>query len=285
MVKAENKLLDFLFEVLPEKSRNKVKSYLKHGQIRVDGEVKTRHDTELAAGQTVSLSRVGQLAAEAASALDIIYEDDELLVINKPHGLLSVGNESEKALTAYRAAMNYVRLKHPQNRIFIVHRLDKDTSGVLLFAKTEEMKLLLQKNWDRIAVRRGYVAVVEGISKAKEGTIRTWLNENSIHKVYSAREGEGVEAITNFAVARECRDYSLMKLDIKTGRKNQIRVHMAENGTPVAGDKKYGAKTNPLRRVCLHADELAIKHPKTGELMRFKANTPRRFAGLVKHGK
>ncbi|HEX3010800.1 MAG TPA: RNA pseudouridine synthase, partial [Syntrophomonadaceae bacterium] len=169
----------------------------------------------------------------------------------------------------------------PENRIFIVHRLDRDTSGVMLFAKNEGVKHLLQDTWKEVMVDRAYVAVVEGQVKEKEGTIKSWLKETKTKLMYSSSTpGDGLEAITHYKVLQAAAKYSLMELRLETGRKNQIRVHMKDIGHSIIGDKKYGADTNPIGRLGLHAHILAFKHPTSGEIMRFETEVPRKFSRL-----
>jgi 23S rRNA pseudouridine1911/1915/1917 synthase len=200
-------------------------------------------------------------------------------VFNKPEGLLSVATERgrDKQTTAYSILTEYVKRRGAGNRIFVVHRLDRDTSGVLLAAKTEKMKLALQDDWARLVKTRGYTALVEGKLSEKAGTLRSRLLENSAHVVYESADGEGQEAVTEYRVLRESAAYSLLDIRLHTGRKNQIRVQFSGLGHPVAGDKKYGAKTNPLGRLALHAHLLELEHPFMGKLLSFAAEVPAGF--------
>lgn len=285
-VNENQKLLDFLYKSFPDSPKKRVKMLLANGQIQVDGVVKTHFATELLKGQEITISKTGIPAKKSNTALDIIYEDDEIIAINKPAGMLSISTGKEGEITAYHLLYQLVASRNSNNRIYSIHRLDKDTSGVFVVAKNEEIKTLLQNNWESCAIKRSYTAVIEGNIEENSGIIRSWLKENSIHKVYSSDKfGDGKEAVTEFEIARTGEFYSLVKLNLRTGRKNQIRVHMYDKGTPIAGDKKYGAKTNPLKRLCLHADTLILKHPVTGREIVLKTNVPRRFSGLVKHGK
>jgi len=274
-------LLDFLLLRLSNKSRNTVKSLLTHGEVSVDGAVVTQYDTVLHPGQKIEIDRSAAEGKKQKSALDILYEDGDMIVINKPAGLLTIASDQEKKLTAYRLLTDYVRTKDPGNRIFAVHRLDRDTSGVLVAAKNERMKLALQDNWADLVSERRYVAVVEGRLEGKSGRIRSWLKETKTFLVYSSpRAGDGLEAITDYRVINETAKYSLLDIDLKTGRKNQIRVHMKDIGHNVAGDKKYGAKTDPLKRLGLHAYKLELKHPFSGEVMCFETPFPKSFTSL-----
>ena len=199
-------------------------------------------------------------------------------------GVSALEGAREKLRTAYRLANDYVGQKSPGGRIFIVHRLDRDTSGVLLFAKSEAVKRAYQDNWDRIVRRRGYLAVVEGRIEQERGTVRSRLLETATHLVYSAAPGQsgGKEAVTRYELRRSGGGYSLLEVDIDTGRKNQIRVHMADLGHPIAGDRQYGARTSPLGRLGLHAHVLELTHPVTGAELRFEAPAPAAFEKLAR---
>ncbi len=218
----------------------------------------------------------------AAAHPPILYEDRDLLVIDKPAGLLTIrtgGDVPED--TAYHQMTEYVRKKNLQNRIFIVHRLDRDTSGVLLFAKTPEMKAALQENWDSITRYRGYYAIVEGKPQEPAGKLTSWLKETKTHIVYASRRpGDGKPAVTNYETLRENGDYAFLRVWLETGRKNQIRVQMQEIGHPVTGDKKYGAVHDPLKRLGLHAWKLELAHPVSGKILSFTAEPPEKFANF-----
>ncbi len=279
-------LLDFLLRSLPNRSRNHVKSLLTHRLVSVDGVVTTQYDTALREGQTIRINRSAVPTQAQKNMPDILYEDDDLIVINKPHNLLSIASDTEKELTAYHMMTAYVRQKNPQNRIFAVHRLDRATSGVLVAAKSEEMKLALQDSWADLVSDRAYLAIVEGRLEEKSGRIQSWLKETKTLLMYSSpKAGDGLEAITSYRVIDEAPEYSLLNIHLETGRKNQIRVHMKELGHSVAGDKKYGAKTDPLKRLGLHAYKLELKHPFSNRLMCFEAPAPPSFAALIRKSK
>lgn len=273
-------LLDFLLLNLKNQSRNHIKSLLTHRLVSVDGAVITQYDSALSKGQIVSINRP-VIQAQTQKGPDIIYEDRDIIVINKPSGLLSIASDKEKEATAYRMLTDYVRLKNPRNRIFAVHRLDRGTSGILLVAKNEKMKFALQDNWADLVSQRAYIAVVEGQLKEKSGRIQSWLKETKTLFMYSSSKvGDGLEAITNYKVLNETAEYSLLDIHLETGRKNQIRVHMKELGHSVVGDKKYGAKTDPLKRLGLHAYKLELKHPLSGRVMCFETRPPHSFTAL-----
>ncbi len=274
-------LLEFLLAHMAGKSRNHIKSLLRRGQVAVEGQTATRFDHQLLPGQMVTVT--GSVPEEVKLPFPILYEDEEILVVDKPAGLLSMANERERYRTAYRMATDYMSRKNPRGRVFIVHRLDRDTSGVLLFAKSEAVKRAYQDNWGELVRRRGYLAVVEGRMEKAQGTVRSRLRETTAHRVYSAAPGQdGREAVTRFTLQESGKRYSLLEVDIDTGRKNQIRVHMADLGHPVVGDRKYGAAASPLNRLCLHAHILELVNPVTGRDMLFKAPVPKDFYRLVR---
>ena len=213
--------------------------------------------------------------------LDIIYEDKFIIVINKPSGLLTISTDNEKNNTLYHKVYDYLKKKHKSNKVFIVHRLDKDTSGLVVFAKSEKIKYYLQNNWDN--VKRFYYAVVNGDVNKKYGEIESYLKETKTLLVYSSNDKKnGKLAITKYEKIISNNKYSLLKIDIKTGRKNQIRVHLNDIGHPIVGDKKYGKwKKEPLKRLCLHATKLELIHPTLNRLITFTDETPSEFECLI----
>jgi tRNA pseudouridine32 synthase/23S rRNA pseudouridine746 synthase/23S rRNA pseudouridine1911/1915/1917 synthase len=217
-----------------------------------------------------------------ARGLAILYEDRDILVVDKPSGLLTVGTEREKARTAYFALTEYVRKgdARSRSRIFIVHRLDRETSGVLVFAKTAEAKVCLQGRWDE--ARKRYLVVVHGTCAQRSGTITTYLAENSAHGVYSTADTKkGKWSQTAYTVLKETKDLALLEVELLTGRKHQIRVHLADRGHPVVGDKRYGRANTAHRRLALHARSLSFRHPVSGEELTFEAQAPPYFKELV----
>ena len=211
--------------------------------------------------------------------LDIVYEDKSIIVINKPSHLLTISTDNEKEKTLFHKVMLYEKRKNKNNKVFIVHRLDKDTSGLVIFAKDEKIKFKLQNNWEK-EVKRGYVAVVNGKTKDKE-TLKSYLAETKTLMVYSTDSKHGKLAITEYQRLKENKRITLLKIRIKTGRKNQIRVQLNDNGNSIVGDKKYGEiKFDPLRRLCLHANYLEIIHPVTNKKMVFEIDIPKEFLKL-----
>ncbi|MBY0014263.1 RluA family pseudouridine synthase [Paenibacillus typhae] len=277
-VKEPAELLPFLLDSLSGRGRNSVKSLLSRGQVSVDGKAVTKHNYPLQPGQTVAIDLEKQVQAKEMAGLTIVHEDDDLIVIQKDAGLLSIATGDENEQTAYRQLMEHVRLGNPRNRIFVVHRLDRDTSGVMMFAKSEAVQQKLQNNWKDMVKERSYVALVEGAVKKAEGTISSWLKETSTLKMYSSpHEGDGQHAVTHYKLIQANRHFSLLEVRLETGRKNQIRVHMADIGHPIAGDKKYGAETKAVGRLGLHARVLSFVHPTTGDLLTFESPIPKTF--------
>ncbi len=286
-VESPSTLLPFLREKLAGKPAGKVKSILEHGLVSVDGKATTKYNAPLKPGQTVTIDAYvpePPANALAASHPPILYEDRELLVIDKPAGLLTISTGSkEPEDTAYRQMTAYVRRKNPENRIFVVHRLDRDTSGVVVFAKDPVIKEALQEKWDELVTYRGYYAIAEGKMEEPAGRLTSWLKETRTHIVYSSRKaGDGKPAVTNYEMIRQNPDYSFLRVWLETGRKNQIRVQLSELGHPVTGDKKYGAKRDPLKRLGLHAWKLELTHPFTGKRLDLIAEPPQKFADFLK---
>ncbi|AIQ22524.1 MULTISPECIES: RluA family pseudouridine synthase [unclassified Paenibacillus] len=277
-VNEPSELLPFLLIHITGRGRNAIKSILSRGQVAVNGKVVTQHNFQLHPGQTVTIDQEKPVQVAEMIGLTIVHEDDDLIIIQKDAGLLSIATAEENELTAYRQLMEHVRISNPKNRIFVVHRLDRDTSGVMMFAKSERIQQALQTTWKDTVKERSYVALVEGAVKRPEGTVSSWLKETSTLKMYSSpHEGDGLHAITHYKLIQANRHFSLLEVKLETGRKNQIRVHMADIGHPIAGDKKYGAETKTVGRLGLHARVLSFIHPTTGELMTFESPIPKTF--------
>ncbi len=217
------------------------------------------------------------------TGLSILFEDHDIIVIDKSAGLLTVSTYREKEKTAFYLLNNYVKKGNYKSKstVFIVHRLDRETSGVLVFAKTERVKRFLQDNWQSFT--KLYVAIVHGILSEKEGEITSYLTENKAYRMYSTKDIEkGVFAKTGYKVVKESNDVSLLEINLFTGKKNQIRVHLSEKGYPIVGDKVYGKSNEGFKKLALHAETLTIQHPFTKETMTFKAKFPTFFKTLIK---
>ncbi|MGL4292237.1 MAG: RluA family pseudouridine synthase [Bacteroidales bacterium] len=270
-------LMDFLIQTLKDQSRTTIKSLLAHRQVAINGRPITQYNTPVHPGEEVSVNFDRAFNVFRHPMLRIVFEDDHLIVVDKAAGLLSMGTDRDKEKTAYRILGDYVKKSDLRNKIFIVHRLDRETSGLLMFAKTPLAQTRLQSDWDNAVLERKYTAVIEGCPENASGELRSYLAENSAMHVYSTDPENGKLAITQYHVLKNKGRYSLIELELLTGRKNQIRVHMQEFGFPIAGDKKYGAQTNPGRRLMLHASKLRFIHPITRENLVFETAIPSKF--------
>ncbi|OPH56604.1 RNA pseudouridine synthase [Paenibacillus ferrarius] len=279
-VKEPMELLPFLIEKLSSLGRNSVKAILARGQVAVNGKAVTAYNHPLLPDQTVTINKDKIVEDIPLAGMSILHEDDDVIVIQKDAGLLSIAaNTQENEITAYRQLTAHVRNHDPKARIFVVHRLDRDTSGVMMFAKNEKAQQHLQNTWQESVKERTYVALVEGMVKKPEGTISSWLKEHtkSLKMFSTPYPNDGQHAVTHYKTIQTNRSFSLLEVNLETGRKNQIRVHMQDIGHPVVGDKKYGAKTKEIGRLGLHARVLAFIHPTTGQLLRFETNIPKLF--------
>jgi 23S rRNA pseudouridine1911/1915/1917 synthase len=281
-VKERMELMNFLLLAYPAKSRSKVKNLLSKQQVQVNGKVVSQFNYQLLPGNEVCIGKEKKVApVTASSGFTIIHEDKHLIVVDKQAGMLTIATEGEKSKTVYYELSNYVKQQHHCNKIFIVHRLDRDTSGVLLFARNPKIQRLLQDNWNDAVLERTYIAITEGVVEKDEGVITSWLHENNSMVVCSSQNPEGgKKAITHYKVLRRSKQYSMLELNLETGRKNQIRVHMQDIGHSIINDKKYGAKTNPIGRLGLHAKCLGFVHPVTQEKLLFQSPIPKKFRAL-----
>lgn len=282
VVKENSDLMAFLLQCFPGKSRSSVKSLLSHKQVWVNGNVVSKYNFVLKAGDEVTINKGKVIEVHDLTGINILFEDESLIVIDKAAGLLSVSTSNEKERTAYHMLSSYVKSKSPGKHIFVLHRLDKETSGVMMFAKSQEVQQTMQYNWREMVIQRTYTVIVEGKVEKPEGSISSHLIESKAMKVHpTQKKEEGQLAVTFFKLVKQLKDYAMLEVTLETGRKNQIRVHMEEMGNPVAGDKKYGAHTNPLQRLGLHASLLVFKHPVTREIMRFESPLPKGFLRLM----
>ena len=279
-VSSESELMAFLLASLPGKNRNNIKSLLSNHQVFVDGKMISQFNFKLKPGSEVQIGGERQTSTHVPLKNDfsVVFEDDNIIVIDKPAGLLTIATDNEKSRTAYHALSAYVKKTHPANKIFIVHRLDRETSGLLLFAKNLPRQQALQKNWEEIVTERSYVAVVEGLVEKEEGCITSYLHENTAMVVYSNQNPKGgKKAVTHYKVIRRSHTHSMLEINLETGRKNQIRVHMQDLGHSIINDKKYGTTTNPIGRLGLHAKRLSFTHPVTRKAMQFQTPTPKKL--------
>lgn len=283
VVTEQTELMKFLLENLSGKGRNHIKGLLARGQISVEGKITTQYNHPLEVGQRVvtNYAQVGN--DEKLIGLKILFEDQDLIVINKEAGLLSIASDKEKSQTAQHILMEHVRIVNPKDRIYVVHRLDRDTSGVMMFAKSKKVQQILQDSWKESVTNRKYIALVEGEVQKSEGTITSWLKESKTLKMYSSPSpNDGQKAVTHYKVLEKTPKYSLLEVKLETGRKNQIRVHMQDIGHSIVGDKKYSSTQNPIGRMGLHALEINFLHPTTGEQMHFETEIPGKLLRLLK---
>ena len=290
-VKRSDELLNFLLAKYEGKlSRNSIKTLLSDRKVLVNGSMTTQFNYPLAKDDEVAIAKAPVRTKPARRAAPvpavpsikpyIIYEDEEFLAINKPAGLLSV--ESDKDNTcAYQMAVEYLKKNGAQARPYILHRIDKETSGVLVFAKDIRIHSMLRMHWNEDVTMREYYAVIDGHPEEETGRLVHYLKENQNHAVYVTKDPRGKKAITNYETVDSSKDYSLLRVVIETGRKNQIRAQMNEIGHPILGDDKYANIPSPIGRLCLHASVLEFTHPVTKKPMRFTAPVPSEFRSLV----
>lgn len=289
LLKAEQAttLLEFLQSKMGGMAKTSIKQLLSQRRVSVNGAIQTRHDTPLHPGDTILVGSGRGNIRLTHPKLRIVFEDDHLIIVEKQVGLLTVPTfAGSTETTAFSILKAYVRRQNPRAGIYTVHRLDRETSGLLVFAKTPELQHYMRTYWRQLVTKRTYVAVAEGIFKQKEGKITTWLTEDKRNAiVYSSPVDDGGDiAITNYKVIRENadRNLSLVELNLETGRTNQIRVHLASVGHPVTGDRKYGHgnESSPADRLCLHARILEFIHPATEQTVRFETPVPKEFNRL-----
>lgn len=279
IVKEDNTLLLSISDFKKDLSHKTIKNFIKNKMVRVNDMVITNPNYLVKIHDKIEITYTKQEIPEYK--LEILYEDDYLIAINKPSGLLSIANEKEKDLTAYRMVSSYVKKNSNCKYIFVVHRIDQDTSGILLFCKNQKVRDKMQANWDTLVKKRGYIALVDG-HLSGSGTFHSFLMENHMQFVYSSKDKQGKEAITHYQVIGGNKNYSLVQVYIDTGRRNQIRVHFSEHGYPLVGDKKYHCMTNPLKRLCLHANILEFIHPVNKKLIHLESKYPCEFDKLIK---
>lgn len=273
-------LLTFLQSKMPEASTTKLRSLLKHKAVLLDGNPVVVASTPLARGQILEILSTTQRTVENARRevkFKILYEDDVIIAVDKPRGWLSIAREDEPDETLFKAVYEYLQAASGgKQRCFIVHRLDREVSGVMLFAKTEAVKKKLQHNWENN--EKIYTAIVEGIPHPPEGTIDNYLDESVPARVRVVRKSpEARQAISHYKVLKQTPTHALVEIRIETGRRHQIRVQMASIGCPIAGDKRYDSKTNPINRVALHATRLTLDHPISKQRLRITCPPPGAF--------
>lgn len=277
VVNKDSELLEYLYENL-DMPKKRVKQYLVHGSVYVDQDRVTQYNYPLVAGMRITIDTNSKNIKKLP--FEVLFEDEHLIVVNKPSGLLTIATDKEKERTLYHIVRDYVVSKNPHGRIFIVHRLDKDTSGIVLFAKDEKTKNQLQEHWNEYVSLREYTAIVSGHPKEDEGEIVQYLKETKTNLVYVSRHEDGKKAITNYSVLKSNDRYSMLKVLISTGRKNQIRVALASKKMPILGDQKYGEKSG-VNRLYLHANRLKLYYPVIKKEILFETSIPTEFKKLM----
>lgn len=295
-VEQEGLLMDFLQAKMGGMAKASIKQLLSQRRVTVNNAIQTRHDTPIRCGDTVLIASGRGNVELRHPKLRVVYEDDALIVVEKKNGLLTVPVKADsKETTVFSILKEYVRKQSYRNTVHVVHRLDRETSGLLVFAKSPDLQEYMRTYWRQLVTKRTYVALVEGKLEKTEGKITSWLTEDSRTALVSSSpvDNGGQLAITNYKVLKESAlqtdesdlkaEYSLVELNLETGRTNQIRVHMASMGHPVVGDRKYGNgnESSPIDRLCLHARVLEFIHPMTEKKVRFEVPTPKEFTRVV----
>lgn len=278
IVKKDDTLLNYLYNNL-DMPKKRIKQYLTHGSIYINNNKITKYDYKVVTGMTINIDTTNKKGLP----FDILFEDENIIVVNKPSGLLTIATSKEKEKTLYHMVRQYLVSKNKFSKVFIVHRLDKDTSGVVILAKNKKIKDKLQENWNEFVKLREYTAVVSGHPKKDEDTIIQNLSETKTNLVYVSKNGK--EAITNYKVIKKNNNYSMLSIKISTGRKNQIRVALASINNPILGDKKYGDKKSKYSRLYLHANRLKIYYPIIKKDILFETQVPVEFKKIMNNKK
>ena len=277
-VEKEGELLDYLYNNL-DMPKKRIKQYLTHGSIFVNNNRTTKYNYKLIPGMNIVIDTDSK--SKKTLPFDILFEDEHIIVVNKPSGLLTIATEKEKDKTLYHIVREYLVSKNQYARVFIVHRLDKDTSGIVVLAKDEKTKNKLQENWNEYVSLREYVAVVHGHLKNESDTIVQKLKETKTNLVYPTKDEDGKEAITKYKVIKESENYSMVSVNIEPGRKNQIRVAFQTLRNPIVGDKKYGDPRDKETRLYLHANRLKLYYPELKKDILFETPTPNEFKKIM----
>lgn len=278
VVKKDGELLDYLYNNL-DIPKKRIKQYLTHGAIYVNNSRTTKYNYKVVAGMNITIDTDSK--NKKSLPFEILFEDDHIIVVNKPSGLLTIATAKEKDRTLYHIVREYLVSKDRNARVFIVHRLDKDTSGVVVLAKDEKTKNQLQENWNEYVSLREYVAVVHGHLKKDSDRIVQMLSETKTNLVYVSKKEDAKEAITNYKVVKTSDKYSLVSINIETGRKNQIRVAFNSLGNPIVGDKKYSDIKDNENRLYLHANRLKMYYPVIKKDILFETSTPNEFKKIM----
>lgn len=278
-VAADGTLLETVAQFLPDHKPTKLKSMLRHNQFAINGMPSTQFNRPVAAGDILEVNFDNSFQTFSHPKLKIVYEDNHIMVVDKAYGLLSTGTPKEKDETVFGILRAYVQRRNPLAHIYVVHRLDRDTSGLMILARSKQARDLLTTQWNNLVEKRLYQGVVEGVMSDSNGTIEQYLtdDENNYEVQVTSDKKAGKLAVTQYAVIERGRHFSLLQFQMRTGRKNQIRVAMKSIGHPISGDRKYGATPNGIHRLALHATSLCFHHPVTDQLLKFESPIPSSF--------
>ena len=278
VVREPDELMSFIMKAMHGISRTRTKELLAHKMVLVDKQITTRHDTPLKKGQIVQILKKSNIHEFNHKLIRIVYEDAFIIVVEKMNGILTSSPAGQKLVTVKKVLDEYVGRQKKGMRVHTVHRLDRETSGLLIFAKNIDIQQTLVRNWREIVTDRRYIAVVQGEMEKNKGVVSSWLMDNKMFITYSSPTDNGGKlAITNYRTIKRSNGFSLVEMILETGRKNQIRVHMQDLKHPIVGDYKYGSTVDPIGRIALHAYMLRFYHPITGELMNFELPCPSSF--------
>lgn len=284
VVSEKMELLPFLIANLKDKTRNKIKGMLTHKQFMVNKDIVTKHNFELKEGDKVIVNWDAAHRKQKYEGVKVVFEDDDVIVVEKRSGLLSIGSAKEKRQTAYRIVTKHIQQENPVAKLFVVHRLDREASGLMVFAKNRNAQLELKDTWEHTFAKNMYLAVAEGTFEEDEKTIKSFLRESKALIVHSSNNPkEGKEAITKYSVVKKNEYYTMLEAWLHTERKNQLRVHLQSIKHPIIGDKKYGSKQNPINRAGIHLRKLTFIHPSTQDEMTFETKVPEDFLKIFRY--
>ena len=282
-IKEDGTLLAAAAALLPDHKPTKLKSMLRHNQLAINGVPSTQFDQPVSAGDQLWVNFDRSFQVFSHPRIKLVFEDNDIIVVDKGYGVLSTAAGKPSDDTVFNIVKKYARGFSDKANVYVVHRLDRDTSGLMLLTRTKQARDKLISNWNNMVIERKYIAIVEGKVEQKEGTVKSVLAENpDTFEMYSTEDKKlGRLAVTRYRVVKQGRRYAMVELEIKTGRKNQIRVHMHDLGNPVSGDRKYGGHPSPINRIALHATTLSIVHPITGKAVTFTSPAPENFNTMI----
>ena len=283
-IKEDGTLLTAAAALLPDHKPTKLKSMLRHNQLAINGVPSTQFDLPVNAGDQLWVNFDRSFQVFNHPRIKLVYEDNDIIVVDKGYGVLSTAAGKPSDDTVYNIVKKYARGFSDKANVYVVHRLDRDTSGLMLLTRTKQARDKLISNWNNMVLDRKYIAIVEGKVEQKEGTVKSFLAENpDTFEMYSTDDKKlGRLAVTRYRVIKQGNRFAMVEMEIKTGRKNQIRVHMHDLGNPVSGDRKYGGHPSPINRIALHATTLTIVHPTTGKAVTFTSPAPENFNTMIK---